>query len=343
MPSPEKAPSALPSSSPENRGRPTLDRVLNWTQSPTVFRAAAALALFSTGATIVSGAAVRLSGSGLGCPDWPDCFHDQLVAPWAYHPMVEFGNRVFTAVISLAVVAVAILAVTRRPARRDLRWLAGGLVAGVGAQIVIGGLVVLSHLWPPLVMLHFCVSIAMLADALVLYRRSRHSESGRLMVSRTALRLVQLVVASTGAVIVAGTAATGSGPHSGNLGAKRLPVPFHSMAELHATIVLFTIGLTVGALFSLHMVHAPESVLRQGRRTLWLMAAQGVIGYVQYFTRVPAWLVEIHILGVVLVWTAVVSLLASLYHYDPEPYLARQAASARASTSRSGMPVASEA
>ena len=107
--------------------------------------------------------------------------------------------------------------------------------------------------------------------------------------------------------------------------------------------MLFTIGLTVGALFALYLVRAPESIQRRGRRALWLMAAQGAIGYIQYFTRVPAWLVEIHILGAVLVWMAVVSLLASLYHYEPGPYLERQAASARRTSSRSGIPVASEA
>ncbi|MGH9102704.1 MAG: COX15/CtaA family protein, partial [Acidimicrobiales bacterium] len=140
-----------------------------WPVSPVLFRRLALLTAFLMGAIIVSGGAVRLTGSGLGCPDWPNCFKHEYVAPLAFHPLVEFANRVFTVALSVSVGVTTLAALLRRPWRRDLALLSGGLLLGIIGQIILGGLVVIFKLYPPLVMIHFVFSIAIVVDAVVLH------------------------------------------------------------------------------------------------------------------------------------------------------------------------------
>jgi cytochrome c oxidase assembly protein subunit 15 len=280
-----------------------LNRLAGFRVSPRVFRRAALVSVVALALVIVTGAAVRLTGSGLGCPDWPSCFQRRLTATWSFHPLVEFGNRLVVILVTVMVIGVALGSVLRKPFRSDLCWLAFGLVAGVVAQAVLGGLVVLFKLAPGLVMAHFALSIVVLADAVVLHRRAGEQRvPARAMVGRPLLVATRLMLALLGLVILAGTATTGSGPHAGNVGAKRLPIAFHSMTELHATLAVGLIGFTVGIVIAAHQVGIPVAVQRRARALVAVMAAQGVIGYTQYFLRVPAGVVELHIVGVTLLW-----------------------------------------
>jgi cytochrome c oxidase assembly protein subunit 15 len=270
---------------------------------------------------VVTGGAVRLTGSGLGCPDWPTCTGHRIVAAWSLHPMIEFTNRVITVAVTAAVVAAVLGAVLRRPRRRDLVWLSSGLVAGVLAQVVLGGLTVLYKLDPPWVMGHFVLSFAVLADAVVLhYRAGRPDTPARAVVSRDLVRLGRLILASVAVVVILGTAVTGSGPHSGDIHAKRLPFHFQGVAELHSSVVMLLVGLTIATLFALHHARAPADVQRRGRIVLGVIAAQAAIGYTQYFTRVPSVLVAMHLAGATVLWITVLRYNLGLFaHPAPAP------------------------
>lgn len=282
------------------------------------------MVLVAVALIIVSGAAVRLTGSGLGCPDWPGCFQRQLTASWSFHPMVEFANRLVIVAVSVLVVGVAAGSLLRRPLRPDLCWLSFGLVAGVVAQAVMGGMVVLFKLAPGLVMAHFALSIAVLADAVVLHRRAGQQRvRATAMVGRHLLAAGRLMLAGLAVVILAGTAATGAGPHAGNAGARRLPIAFQSVAELHATLAVGLIGLTIGVVVAAHQAGTPAGVQRRARLLIAVMAAQGAIGYTQYFLRVPAGVVEVHIVGVTLLWIVAQRFYLGLFYRPaleaPEP------------------------
>jgi cytochrome c oxidase assembly protein subunit 15 len=235
--------------------------------------------------------------------------------------MIEFTNRVITVAVTAAVVAAVVGAVLRRPRRRDLVWLSSGLVAGVLAQVVLGGLTVLYKLDPPWVMGHFVLSFVVLADAVVLhYRAGQPATPARAVVSRDLVRLGRLILATVAVVVVLGTAVTGSGPHSGDIHAKRLPFHFQGVAELHSSVVVVLIGLTIATLFALHHARAPAAVQRRAWIVIGVIAAQATIGYTQYFTRVPAGLVAAHLAGATVLWIAVLRYNLGLFvHPAPVP------------------------
>jgi cytochrome c oxidase assembly protein subunit 15 len=301
------------------------------------------LALVLVGLIVVTGGAVRLTGSGLGCSDWPECSVGHLTPALQFHGLVEFGNRLVTVVLTVVVAAAFLAAIFRRPRRRDLVWLSGGLVVGILAQAVLGGIVVYTKLNPYLVMVHLVATMVLLANAVVLVHRSPldyRPGSARLLVPRPLLRLFYGVLVLLGAVIAAGATATGAGPlagsSSGQLVAKRIPVSLRDLAELHASLVMLLVGLTVGLVVGLHMAEVPERVRRASRVFLIVMVAQAAVGYTQYFTHLPALLVELHLLGVtVLVIGAVRSFLACTFH-PPEAL----AAPAEPSVTQAGVPIA---
>jgi cytochrome c oxidase assembly protein subunit 15 len=168
---------------------------------------------------VLTGGAVRLTGSGLGCSDWPDCSTGHLTPALQFHPLIEFSNRVVTDVLVLAVAAAFLAAIFRSPRRRDLIWLSGGLVAGILAQAVIGGIVVLTKLNPYWVMLHLVATLVLVANAVVLVHRSTRDYtpgSGRALVPRPLLLFQYGILTLLGIVVAAGTAATGAGPLAGN-------------------------------------------------------------------------------------------------------------------------------
>lgn len=283
--------------------------------SPPTYRRITLLTLVALGFIVVTGAAVRLTGSGLGCSDWPTCEQGRLApAQITDAPaMIEFVNRLITGVVSVAVVLAVVGALRRAPRRRDLVWLAAGLVAGVVAQIVLGGLVVLFELSPRLVMGHFVLSMAILWVAVVLHHRAGRPEGPVApMVARSVMRLGRLVGVSAAAVILAGTVVTASGPHAGDTQAARLELSVHDVARAHGVLVVILLGLTLALSLVLWRQRSPQSVQRPARRLLAVLVAQATVGYVQYFTGVPALLVGVHVLGAVLVWTAVVHLNLSM-------------------------------
>jgi heme a synthase len=280
------------------------------------------LALALVTLIVLTGGAVRLSGSGLGCSDWPDCSTGHLTPALQFHPLIEFSNRVVTDVLVVAVAAAFLAAVFRSPRRRDLIYLSGGLVAGILAQAVIGGIVVLTKLNPYWVMLHLFATLVLLANAVVLVHRSQRDYrpgAGRLLVPRPLIRFQYGILTLLAIVIAAGTAATGAGPLAGNSQgqqvAKRIPIAFRDLAELHAVLAMLLVGLVVGLVVGLHMADVPERVRRASRIYLAVMVAQAAVGYTQYFTHLPALLVEVHILGAtVLVVGAVQCFLACTFH-----------------------------
>lgn len=285
--------------------------------SPPAYRRVTLGAALALGFIIVTGAAVRLTGSGLGCPDWPTCSDSRVVAPFEYHAMVEFVNRTITGLVSVAVMLAVLGSLVRTPRRRDLTLLSAGLVAGVIGQIVLGGITVLFHLWPPLVMGHFALSMAILADAVVLHHRAglpddapaagdRRRPTGpaprQPVVSAELVLFGRLVVAAAAMAVVLGTVVTGTGPHGGDEKVARLPFFLPDVARLHGVAVFVLLAVVIVTLWRLRRDGAPTALLRRGEVLLVVLVAQAVIGYVQYFTGVPVVLVGLHVAGATAVW-----------------------------------------
>jgi cytochrome c oxidase assembly protein subunit 15 len=255
----------------------------------------------ANGAIVVTGGAVRLTGSGLGCPTWPRCTDKSFVATpeLAGHGAIEFGNRLLTFV--LTAIAIATVVAVFRSARRDLRRLAALSLLGIPAQALLGGVTVLTGLNPWTVAAHFLVSMALVAIATTLWLRSREPGVGQPLVRRPFPLLVAGIAVVTAAVLVLGTVVTGSGPHSGDPAAGRTGLDPELVSQLHADVVFLLIGLTVALLVALHATDSPDRVRRAARDLLIVELAQGVIGYVQYFTDLPIALVLLHMLGAVLI------------------------------------------
>ena len=272
--------------------------------TPRRFRFLCRFSLVTIMLNVATGAAVRLSDSGLGCPDWPTCAHQRLTPPLALHPVIEFGNRMVVFVLVVACAATYVASFLRTPARRDLRWLSGGLVLGVLGEAVLGAVVVYSKLNAYVVMTHFMVGIALLTVSVVLTLRADHGPGrGTVVVSRRVLVTTRVYLVLLALALVAGTATTGAGPHAGGRGAKRVPIPLADMARIHAETVLVTGCVLLLLLWMLWKSDAPARVQEAGRILLGAMVVQGVIGYTQYFTHLPAVLVGFHVVGAVLVWS----------------------------------------
>jgi heme a synthase len=293
--------------------------------SPARYITLARAALWSLTIIVVSGGAVRLTGSGLGCTDWPNCEENQLVASLEYHALIEFVNRMFTGVVAAAVIAAVLGSLRRSPRRRDLVWWSWGLVAGVVAQIVLGALLVKTDLDPRFTMGHFLLSMVLLWNGTVLVHRASprdDSEAGEVMSRhhfemRRRLRRSTLGATVLGAVLlVSGTVVTGTGPHSGsdNLEvADRLPFLVRDVTRVHSLIAIATLGLLLWAGWQANRLGDAVTSRRIGIVVI-LLTAQGALGYLQYFTGVPVQLVALHITLASVTWIELVRL--SL-HRDP--------------------------
>ncbi|MCC6226582.1 MAG: COX15/CtaA family protein [Microthrixaceae bacterium] len=276
-------------------------------RSPDAYRRMCVLSLWALCAIIVTGAAVRLTGSGLGCTEWPTCAEGRVVAPLEYHAMIEFVNRLITGVVSVAVIVAVAGSVVRIPRRRDLTRWSLGLVVGVLAQIVIGAFVVRSDLEYSVVALHFLVSMVLVAAAVVLVHRSSTPDDEE---PRRWAGWARALVGACVAVLVSGPLVASAGPHpgaiegaardGGDLVLRRLPIDLVWVARIHsATVWVFVLGVVVAAWRN----RGRDPLL--GRRLVDLLVvtvAQGALGYVQYFSGVPAFLVGIHVLGATLMW-----------------------------------------
>jgi cytochrome c oxidase assembly protein subunit 15 len=277
------------------------------------FRGLTGAALASLCVIVVSGAAVRLTGSGLGCEDWPNCNSEKLIDVSSSHTAIEQLNRLFTGVVSVSVILAVLAAHGLKSYRRDLVWLAWSLVIGVLAQIVIGGVVVLTGLHPLSNMAHFLVSMVLVACALALYKRAG-VPPGTPFFRKTHCAidryLVAMVVASL-VTIVLGTIVTATGPHAGDEEAPRFGFELRMVVQIHSVFVIATIALM--ALLYWMIRSSEKSLIRtnldNAMNTLIIVTLfQAGIGYWQYFTGVPAGLVAIHIVGATAFWLATCNL-----------------------------------
>jgi cytochrome c oxidase assembly protein subunit 15 len=282
-----------------------------WLDRPATLRGTALALLVANIGVVCTGGLVRLTGSGLGCPTWPRCTDDSYVttAKMGVHGAIEFGNRTLTGVLSVfALVAIAAAWRQRGRSRAPLR--AGvGVLAGIAAQGVIGGITVRLTLNPWSVAVHFLASIALIALVFALWHRTR-AEPPRWTAPRAMRSAAVVITAVSAAVLVLGTIVTGSGPHSGDTKAARTGFDPQAMSQLHTDAVMVLVGLSVALWFGLRALGAPLRVTRAAGVLVIVELSQGVIGFVQYFTGLPWPVVMLHILGACLVWTATLNLLA---------------------------------
>jgi cytochrome c oxidase assembly protein subunit 15 len=282
--------------------------------SPARYRLIAAIALGLLIAIVITGAAVRLTGSGLGCDDWPNCNDTKLIDVSSNHTAIEQVNRLFTGAVALAVIAAVLGSLWRTPRRRDLVLLSVGLVAGVLAQIVLGGITVLVDLHPLAVQGHMLLSMILVATAVVLLRRAGEPDDAvrRPAVSAPTRRLTWGVTIGTAVAIVAGTVVTGAGPHAGDEDVQRFDVAIENAARVHGIAVMATVAVALLLAWRVHR-HADERPVLSNAISSWLFVAvlQGAIGYIQYFNDVPELLVGLHVAGATALWSMTVWLLLS--------------------------------
>ena len=268
-----------------------------------VLSPASGFLLFAQAAIVVTGGAVRLTGSGLGCPTWPEC------TPGSYTPKpyqveeqvkvwIEFGNRLLTFVLVLAAITVVLSVLAA--GRKDLRGLALGQILGIVGQGVLGGITVLTGLHPATVGAHFLLSIVLIAGAASL-RAQRKSPSVKIQSDPLVKKIAAAHIIATFIVLILGTIVTGSGPHAGDATAPRYSFDLRTVAWLHADVVIALLGIT----FAFFVVQG-TSVDTKKRLKIFLAIAlgQGLIGYVQWFTDLPEILVGFHLAGSTLVWIA---------------------------------------
>ena len=251
---------------------------------------------------VLTGGAVRVTGSGLGCPTWPECTSDSYFpvegqAEGAFHAWIEFGNRLLT--FALLFAAIAMIAVVLRAGRRDLRLLALAQIAGIFGQGILGGITVLTKLNPISVASHFILSIILIAAAQSLLTRTRLTKIAQPAQSR----FLSAHTALTFLVIVAGTLVTGAGPHAGDSETPRLDIQVPLVAGIHGYLVVALILLTLIGIYK-RFNNFADSTQRLLAIFLGITLAQGVIGYAQYLLGVPEELVVLHLLGSSILWIA---------------------------------------
>ena len=263
---------------------------------------------------ILTGGAVRLTGSGLGCPTWPQCVGGSIApvphqAQGTLHSWIEFGNRLLTVVLIIVIIAAVIGAYRWGKGRGDwkmIRLLAVTQLIGILAQIVLGGITVLTKLNPFSVSAHFLLSIVLVAASLSL--RERIFAKARTTVLPTTKLLIRILTGLSVLVITLGTVVTGSGPHAGDLAAKRYHIEPRLISWIHADSVIALISLTLGLLLVIKVSESAENRSFIGKKVLlflFVCLGQGLIGYIQYFTHLPEALVAAHLLGAGVLWLCI--------------------------------------
>ncbi|MEV1018023.1 COX15/CtaA family protein [Micromonospora sp. NPDC049801] len=289
--------------------------------SSVLLRRLALASIIANVAIVVTGGAVRLTASGLGCPTWPRCTDDSYVTTpeMGVYGVIEFSNRMLTFAVGLIALATVLAVLIHRPRRPGLLALSVAVFLGIPAQAVIGGITVLTNLNPWVVGLHFLSSMAVIAAAYALWRRIGDPDGPTVAAVPTPLRaLARITTGVTVAVLVIGTWVTGSGPHAGDHGAARNGLDPEAISQVHADGVFLLIGLSVALIFAFRAAEARRAT----RAAVVLVAVelgQGLIGFVQYFTHVPALLVGAHMLGSCLVLLAALSVQWSTRERHPVP------------------------
>ena len=285
--------------------------------TPKGFLRVAQTAFASLYLIIITGSLVRLTGSGLGCADWPRCSESKFVDVSNSHAAIEQVNRLFTGVVAASVILAVLLSVRLRPKRRDLVGMSVGLVVGVLAQVLLGGIVVLTGLNPFSNIAHFLVSIVLMSNAYMLLQHARIFRTQEAVLPRREpeisnpriILLVRIVLFLTGAAVVTGTVVTGSGPHAGDENAIRIALAISTAAKIHS-ITVITCLVTALILF-LVARREPTSwriLAHPLERFLAIGFLQGLIGYVQYFSGLPMLLVAVHVALSVAVWLGALDL-----------------------------------
>jgi len=262
---------------------------------------------------VLTGGAVRLTGSGLGCPTWPDCVSGSIApvphqAQGALHSWIEFGNRLLTVLLIIVIIAAIAGAIRWGRTRSDwpiIRALAVSQFLGIVAQIVLGGITVLTKLNPFAVSSHFLLSIILIGASVSL--RGRMLSRSRTSFAPTTSWLLRAIVALGFLVIMLGTVVTGSGPHAGDIAAKRYHIDPRIISWMHADSVIALISLTIGLILLIRVSESGENrSLTQKSAVIFLFIClgQGVIGYIQYFTHLPEGLVALHLLGAACIWAS---------------------------------------
>jgi heme a synthase len=288
--------------------------------TPDAYRRITLFALVALCVIIVTGGAVRLTGSGLGCTDWPTCEGSQVVAPLEYHAWVEFGNRLFTGLVSVAVILAVLGSRIREPRRRDLTRWSWGLVAGVLAQILLGAIVVKTELDARTVSAHFLVSMVLVWNAVVLHVRAGEPEGRALPTVAPVVRmLTRTVIVLLVAVLFIGTLVTGSGPHGGDPEVERLGFDISEVTRVHSAAVWLLVAASVAAAVATVRTGAPAEVRRWAALLLGAEVAQGAIGYTQYANGVPVRLVAAHLVGAVVLWVVALRFTLAQRTIEPEP------------------------
>jgi heme a synthase len=260
--------------------------------------------LFLQSALVVTGGAVRLTGSGLGCPTWPECTPGSYTpvpyqAEGQLHAWIEFGNRLLT--FALLISALVAVVYVLKSGRKDLRSLAAGQVLGIIGQGVLGGITVLTDLHPLPVACHLLLSMILIAGATSLYSR-RHAPQVKVPAPTKAVSVIsQLHVAISFIVLILGTLVTGSGPHAGDEKAQRFGFDIRTVAILHADAVIFLVGITIALLVAASVAQATKKAIYI---FFGITLAQGAIGYTQYLTGIPEALVAAHLAGATIFWIA---------------------------------------
>jgi cytochrome c oxidase assembly protein subunit 15 len=257
---------------------------------------------------VVSGAAVRLTGSGLGCSDWPRCNSEKFIDVSTTHGAIEQINRLFTGLVTAIVIAAVLAARFRVPYRKDLVMLSWGLVAGVIGQIVLGGIVVLTDLHPLANQGHFILSMVLVANALVLHQRAKSDRKlDRLSHLSGLQKLIRLTVVMGSVALLTGTVVTGSGPHAGDEKARRFDLAITTVARIHGISVLVAIALLLIVAWKMKQQRA-QQLFGPLEMVLVIAILQATVGYVQYFNDIPALLVGIHIFGATMFFLSLVNL-----------------------------------
>ncbi len=262
---------------------------------------------------IVSGATVRLTNSGLGCADWPNCSATKLVDVSGHHAAIEQVNRLFSGAIGIPIGLAVVGAYLLRPRRRDLVALAWLLFGLFWSEAVLGGISVKVRLAWVSVTGHFLLAVALVGIALVMHRRAGEPEGPyRPIVAPNVLALARAVYVLTIWVLLMGTLVTASGPHGGDAQARRLGFPLGDVARVHGVSVDVLVALTLVLVVALVRTGAPRRVLTVASVTIAVMAAQGILGYVQYAREIPPLLVGFHVFGAACVFVCVQQLLLEL-------------------------------
>ena len=278
--------------------------------SPLLLRRMALASVVANVGIVITGGAVRLTGSGLGCPTVPMCTEDSLVPTpeMGIHGVIEFGNRTLTGVLAAIAIAGFVLALRQRPRRRRVVTLSVLAGLGIPAQAVVGAATVLTDLNPWVVGLHFLASVAVILATYAFWRSTAETDDPpTLTVPRPLWTLVRLVVVAALTVIVIGVMVTGSGPHAGDERVPRNGLDLESIAQLHAELVFLLVGLVVATWLALRAVGASHAANRAAV-LLGICLSEGLVGFVQYFTNLPVLLVGLHMAGACAVWLGTLAL-----------------------------------